>query len=110
MPPPQEVFDLADTNQDGVVDATELAASLTQTREGSGGDVDVEELLAALDTDDDGGVSLNEFLNEDGARGLSGGDAQGPAQYLASSRFAKYRMMDADFWSSSESGVLSLMA
>lgn len=110
MPPPQEVFDLADTNQDGVVDATELAASLTQTREGSGGDVDAEELLTSLDTDADGVVSLNEFLSGDGARGPSGADAQGPAQYLASSRFAMYRMMDADFWSSSESGALSLMA
>ena len=109
MPPSQEVFDLADTNQDGVVDAMELAASVTQANEASGGDVDAEALLASLDTDGDGVISQGEFFRDDGTRGTRGGEGQGPAHSLSSSGFAMYRMIDADFWSSSESGLLSLM-
>lgn len=57
----QEAFDAADTNQDGVVDATELAAAVAERNEATGADVDADEVLQSLDTDGDGLVSAASF-------------------------------------------------
>jgi Ca2+-binding EF-hand superfamily protein len=55
MPPsPEKVFDMADTNKDGVVSKEELAAVIGQ----NGGNID--ELFSKVDTDGDGFISRTE--------------------------------------------------
>ena len=53
-PPPEKVFDTADTNEDGVVSKEELAAVMGQ----NGGDID--ELFSKVDADGDGLISRSE--------------------------------------------------
>jgi Ca2+-binding EF-hand superfamily protein len=53
-PPPQKVFDTADTNEDGVVSKDELAAAMGQ----SGGNID--DIFSQVDTDGDGLISRAE--------------------------------------------------
>lgn len=118
MPPAgggQETFDAADTNQDGVVDATELAAAVAERNEATGADVDADEVLQSLDTDGDGLVSAAEFS----ARGAAGSAPAGrggtssvadAAQGLTASRYEMYRMMGADVMSSLPGNLFSARA
>lgn len=107
MPPAgggQETFDAADTNQDGVVDATELAAAVAEQNEATGADVDADEVLQSLDADGDGLVSAAEFAARGAAGNVPAGDGGMPsggdaAQALAASRYEMYRMMGMDVMS-----------
>lgn len=90
----QDSFDADDTNQDGVVDATELAAAVAERNEATGADVDADEVFAALDGDGDGVITAEEFAR----RGAASGDGRreqdvSPVQALAASRYEMYRMM-----------------
>jgi len=53
-PPPEKIFDTADTNKDGVVSKDELAAVMGQ----NGGNID--DLFSKVDTDGDGFISRTE--------------------------------------------------
>jgi Ca2+-binding EF-hand superfamily protein len=53
-PPPEKVFDTADTNKDGVVTKEELAAVMGQ----GGGNID--QLFSQVDTDGDGSITRSE--------------------------------------------------
>lgn len=116
-PPPdggRESFDAADTNQDGVVDATELAAAVAERNEATGADVDAAEVLKTLDVDRDGVISADEFARNgvagaDGDGG-AGGQPVSPAQALAASRYEMYRMMELDFMSGTSGNGFSATA
>jgi hypothetical protein len=93
----QESFDADDTNQDGVVDATELAAAVAERNEATGADVDADEVFAVLEGDGDGVITAEEFA----LRGAASGEGRGeqtmsPVQALAASRYEMYRMMGLD--------------
>lgn len=110
-----ETFDAADTNQDGVVDATELAAAVAERNEATGADVDADEVLQSLDTDGDGLVSAAEFAGR-GAAGTvpagQGGTSSGAdaAQALAAAKYEMYRMMGADVMTSLPGNGFSVRA
>jgi len=63
-PPPssgETVFDVADTNKDGVVSLDELAVLSAGIEETTGNSLDVEAALSTFDADGDGGLSGDEL-------------------------------------------------
>lgn len=63
-PPPssgETVFDVADTNKDGVVSSDELAVLSAGIEESTGSSLDVDEALATFDADGNGGLSGEEL-------------------------------------------------
>ena len=59
------LFTQYDTNQNGVICEKELTAALTSFAASSGGEIPdaetVKQVFTSLDTDNDGGLSLEEF-------------------------------------------------
>lgn len=62
-PPEQDAFQVADTNQDGVVSAEELEALAGAVSELRETDISQDQLLANFDRDSDGGLSGEELLD-----------------------------------------------
>lgn len=97
----EETYDAADTNEDGIVDAEELLASLGVT-ESTEADTTAK-LFEAFDADGDGSVSATEFSDVLSGLSQAGNAAQArqgsgvnPAQSLQSSQYARYQMMGMD--------------
>ncbi len=102
----EETYDAADTNEDGIVDAEELLASLGVS---TSSETDVTaSLFDALDADGDGALSSAEFsdvlsgLSQSGMFQAGGAPqgAQGPTlnafQSANASHYARYQMMGMD--------------
>jgi Ca2+-binding EF-hand superfamily protein len=102
----EETYDAADTNEDGIVDAEELLASLGVS---TSSETDVTaSLFDALDADGDGALSSAEFsdvlsgLSQSGMFQAGGAPqgSQGPTlnafQSANASQYARYQMMGMD--------------
>lgn len=63
-PPPKgnDVFKVGDSNEDGVVSASELTAITEGIEEVTGNSIDVESALSNYDADQDGGLNGEEML------------------------------------------------
>lgn len=78
-PPPkdQDVFQLSDSDGDGMVSATELESLTQKIEEVTGESIDVENALASFDTDTNGGLSGEELLEMLGSYGFTPPEMQG---------------------------------
>lgn len=56
------VFDVADTNMDGLVSSDELAALASEIEETTGNSIDIDEALTTYDADGDGSLSGEELF------------------------------------------------
>ena len=65
------VFDVADTNMDGVVSSSELEALTAGIEEITGNSLDVEAALSTYDADGDGGLSGEELFGLMSSRGFN---------------------------------------
>lgn len=61
-PPERDVFQLADSDSDGLVAGTELEAIVEKIAETSGNTISTENALSAFDADGDGGLNGEELL------------------------------------------------
>ena len=60
-PPEQDVFQVSDTDGDGLVSQTELETLVSGLEEVTGSSIDTEEALASYDSDEDGSLSGEEL-------------------------------------------------
>lgn len=82
-PPDKDAFKVADSNQDGLVNDTELATILEGIAETTGNTISSDEALSTYDVDGDGGLNGEELyalLSENGFELPAGedGEAGGP--------------------------------
>lgn len=67
------VFDVADTNMDGIVSSSELETLTAGIEEITGNSLDAEEALSAYDADGDGGLSGEELFGLMSSQGFNPG-------------------------------------
>lgn len=61
-PPEKDVFQVADTDGDGVVSSSELSTVVEAINETTGSTINVDEAIASYDLEQDGGLSGEELL------------------------------------------------
>ena len=61
-PPDQDVFQVADTDSDGLVSSTELETLAAGIEEVTGNSIDIDEALSSYDADQDGALNGEELM------------------------------------------------
>lgn len=73
----KDVFQMSDTDADGLVSATELETLAAGLEEVTGTSINVDDALATYDSDSDGALSGEELMEMLGASGVTGPEMEG---------------------------------
>lgn len=91
-PPPRnkDVFQVGDTDGDGLISAAELTALIESIEEATGNSMEIDGVLNSYDTDQNGGLSGEELLEMLKSKGLAPPEMMSPSQPSTESALAAY--------------------